>query len=386
MTRLSPVRSIRLFRLAVVIASAVVCTGNAVAQERPPASVTVVTVKAQDITLTSTLPGRVVASGVAEVRPQVAGIITERLYEEGASVELGDALYKIDPATYQARVAAAKAAVKQAQASLNAAQKVSKRQKALLDRKVTSQQTVDTALSNEAVAAAALDVAKAQLLTANIDLDRTTIRAPLSGKVGLSLTTQGALVTASQSAPLTVIRKLDPVYVDVTESAAAMLQWQRKLKTEPEAPSPMDQSIVVTLADGLPYEIKGSLTAAEPHVNEQTGVILLRLTFPNPDGLLLPGMYVQVDMPQGIAQNVVLAPQEGVARDRRGNPIAMVVNKDNVVEQRALTVLRAHGAQWVVSKGLVDGDRVIVEGLQKIAPKATVQPQERSAAPVSEQN
>nr|WP_236545242.1 efflux RND transporter periplasmic adaptor subunit [Tropicimonas marinistellae] len=343
--------------------------------ERPPAPVAVVTLEASDVVLTSTLPGRVTASGVAEVRPQVSGIVTERLFDEGKTVEKGAALYRIDPATYEAAKAAAEASLAQAEAQLRAARREEERQDELRERNVTSQQVLDDAISARDAAEAAVKVAEAQVLTATIDLDRTTISAPISGKVGLSQTTQGALVTAGQTSALTVIRKLDPVYVDVTQSAAEILQWRRSGQQLAEQER---ARVSLRLADGGLYDHQGILAAAEPHVNEQTGVIVLRLEFPNPELFLLPGMYVQVELPQGIVQGAILAPQEGVTRDRRGRPIAMVVNAENQVETRELTVQRDLGNQWVVTEGLAAGDRVIVAGLQKVAPGMTVAPEERS--------
>lgn len=361
-----PARAASLMSLTLAIALSCAGIRPALAQQSggeapPPMPVTVVTLHSQDVTLTSTLPGRVVASGVAEVRPQVSGIITERLFAEGGDVSMGDALYRIDSATYEAQVASAEASVAQAQATLRAAE-----------------QDVDSATAARDAAAAGLKVAEAQLLSSRIDLDRTTIRAQLTGKVGRSLTTQGALVTAGQADPLAVIRALDPVYVDVTQSAAELIRWRRG-HTDLELGG-ADRTVALTLADGEGYEQTGELTAAEPHVDELTGVVLLRLEFPNPDGLLLPGMYVQVEMPQGLLENVILVPQEGVSRDNRGRPISMVVNADNVVESRELTIVRDHGADWIVSDGLADGDRVIVAGLQKTAPGATVVPEERADA------
>lgn len=229
-------------------------------------------------------------------------------------------------------------------------------------------------------ARAAVKVAEAQVLAATIDMDRTTIRAPISGTVGLSQTTQGALVTAGQASALTVIRKLDPVYVDVTQSASEILEWRRSGQHLVEAPG---SHVVLHLADGVPYEHHGILAAAEPHVNEQTGVIVLRLEFPNPDKFLLPGMYVQVELPQGVIKDAILAPQEGVTRDRRGRPLAMVVNDANQVETRELTVARDLGNTWVVTEGLAPGDRIIVAGLQKVAPGMTVLPEERAAPDAS---
>lgn len=344
----------------------------------PPPKVTVVALKTEDVTLTSTLPGRVVASATAEVRPQVDGIIVERMFKEGADVALGDPLYKIDDASYKARVAAAQAQVAQAKAQLKVAENEAARIQALIDRNVASKQSLDEAIATRDGAAAALQVAEAELRTAEIGLERATIRAPLSGVIGRSLTTQGSLVTDGQSEPLAVIRAIDPVLVDVTQSAAELIAWKRGVTRERLAGAA--PSVRLILADGSQYEQEGVLTAAEPYVNEQTGVVTLRMAFDNPDRLLLPGMYVQVVTPQTLAKNVVLAPQEGVTRDRRGRPIALVLGEGDVVEQRPLTVLQALGPHWVVSEGLKDGDRMIVSGLQRARPGAKATPELRDDA------
>ncbi|NMM43278.1 efflux RND transporter periplasmic adaptor subunit [Rhodospirillaceae bacterium KN72] len=365
-----------LFLIAPLFAPA--AASDALAQaaggEPPPQAVTVMTLKAQEVTLTARLPGRVVASGVAEVRPQVNGVIQERLFDEGAAVDVGDPLYKIDAATYEARVAAAQAQVAEAAARYTASRKDAERAADLVQRKVGTQQALDAAISQRDVDAATLQVARAELNTAEIDLARTTIRAQLRGVVGRSLTTQGALVTSGQADPLAIIRALDPVYVDVTQSAAEILAWRRGDTLDKIQGA--DTSVSLLLADGGAYPQRGEVTAAEPYVNETTGVVTLRMTFDNPNQTLLPGMYVQVDMPQGVVQNAILAPQQGVMRDRRGNPIAYVVNADNVVEERSLTVLQARGNTWIVSEGLQDGDRIVIEGFQKTGPGATVTPEE----------
>ncbi len=352
--------------------------------EAPPAPVTVVTLQPQDVTLTAMLPGRIVASGVAEVRPQVNGIIAERLFEEGARVEQGDALYRLDDATYEAAAELAQAEIAQARARLTAADKSATRARELVGRNVASEQTLDDAIAERDAAAAELDVTQARRHSAQIDLDRTTIRAQLTGVIGRSLTTQGALVTEGQVEPLAVIRAIDPVLVDVTQSAAEVVRWRRGEIAAELAEA--DPTVMLTLADGQVYEHTGQLTAAEPHVDEQTGVVTLRMEFPNPDSLLLPGMYAQVELPQGVARDVILAPQEGVSRDRRGNPTALVVNADDVVESRELEIIQARGSDWVVSGGLKAGDRLIVEGLQKVQPGAKVAPEERAteATPVAE--
>ncbi|MFV0243457.1 MAG: efflux RND transporter periplasmic adaptor subunit [Qingshengfaniella sp.] len=346
-----------------------------------PPSVTVVTLHPQDVTLTATLPGRIKASAEAEVRPQVAGIITERLFREGSTVQAGDALYTIDPATYEAAVQQAEAAVTQAEAQLRAAERDFARVEELRSRNVTSQQSADDATTARESAHAALQLAKAQLTAAGLELERTTIRARLSGEIGLSQTSRGALVTSGQAQPLAVIRNIDPVYVDVTQAAADMLAWRRGLAQS--LLSDTHGNVTLVLADGTPYDEKGSLTAAEPHVDEQTGVVVLRMQFENPDKLLLPGMYVQVDMPTGVARDVFLAPQEGVTRDRRGVPTAYVVNSENVIEARQLTILDDSSHFWIVSDGLAPGDRMVVAGFQRIAPGATVTPEERTEAPAA---
>ncbi|EDQ34392.1 RND family efflux transporter, MFP subunit [Hoeflea phototrophica DFL-43] len=368
------------YALITSLVVAIASVASAQQQERPPTPVTVVTVKAQTVTVTSTLPGRVVASGVAEVRPQVNGIIVERRFEEGSAVKEGDVLYRIDPATYNAQVVTAEAAINQAQVSLDSANRDLKRMERLRESNFASEQSLDNAITARDTANAALQVAKAQLLAANIDLERTTIRAQISGAIGLSLTTQGALVISGQTNPLAVIRKLDPVYVDVAQSAADLIRWKRK--GPKAAGANVDTKVELKLADRTVYDHTGELTAAEPHVDENTGVVTLRLQFPNPDEMLLPGMYVQVEMPQGVIENAVLVPQEGVSRDRRGNPIAMVVGANNLVEQRALTIISDRGSDWIVTDGIKAGDQVIVEGLQKIGVGAPVVPQERAEQPV----
>lgn len=342
-----------------------------------PTPVTVVTVHESDVTLTSLLPGRVVASAVAEVRPQVGGLIEERLFVEGGDVKAGDPLYRIDDDIYRAKLAAAEAAVTQAQANVTVTELDAERNQQLIRRNAVSQQSLDNALAARDSAKAALAIAEAELLAARIDLDRATIVAPLSGVIGLSQTTQGALVSAGQPEALSVIRTLDPVYVDVTQSAADLLRWRRGLAAQGLKGS--DLTVRLVLADGSDYDHTGEITAAEPHVNEQTGVVLLRLNFPNPERLLLPGMYVQVEAPLGVAEGAILTPQEGVMRNSRGEPFAYVATPENVIEQRMLTIAAARGADWIVTGGLKEGDRVVVEGVQKTGPGAPVVPEERAA-------
>ncbi|MFD0860465.1 efflux RND transporter periplasmic adaptor subunit [Roseovarius aquimarinus] len=365
--------------LSLIALTAAALAGPALAQEgdRPPPGVTVVTVRASDVNLTTTLPGRVVASAEAEVRPQVAGIITERLFDEGGRVEAGDVLYKIDPASYEAAVAQARAAVAQAQSQVKATRREADRLETLSERNVVSEQALDNAVAARDSALASLQAAEAQLQSAEIELDRTEIRARLSGEIGRSMVSPGALVTASQGTALATVRNIDPVYVDVTQSAAELLAFRRgNLAMQTGEGS---QEVRLTLADGTVFEQTGMLTAAEPVVDPLTGVVVLRIEFANPEKLLLPGMYVQAEMPSGVAEGAILVPQEGVSRNRRGQPTALVVGEDGVVEQRVLSVLQDRGQDWVVDDGLEDGDRVVVGGLQKATPGATVSATEQSA-------
>lgn len=376
-----PRMSIRLPSAALAAALAAFA-GPAAAQmggQGGPTPVTVVTVEASDVTLTTLLPGRVVASSVAEVRPQVDGLIEERLFTEGADVKAGDPLYRLNDDVYRALLAGAQASVAQAEANLRVTELDATRNQQLITRNAISQQTLDNALAARDSAKAALAIAEAQLQSAQINLERTTITAPLSGVIGLSQTTEGALVSAGQGDALSVIRAIDPVYVDVTQSAAELLRWRRGAAKE--GLEGVDPTVTLTLADGSVYDHTGKITAAEPHVNEQTGVVLLRLQFQNPDRLLLPGMYVQVEAPLGVADGAILTPQEGVQRNNRGEPFAYVVTADDKIEQRSLTVTAARGADWVVTAGLNDGDRIVVEGVQRIGPGAPVVPEERGAAP-----
>lgn len=363
----------------VAMATPTSLSAQAPGEEMPPPAVTVVTLTAQDVTLTVSLPGRVLPSAEAELRPQVGGLIVERLFEEGSLVANGDPLYRIDPRTYEAAVAQAQAAQAQAQAQADAARRDADRVVTLRDRRVASEQTQDSAIAARDAAEAGVKAAQAQLLAAQIDLDRTTITAPIDGVIGLAQVSAGALVTAGQATPLAVIRRIDPVRVDVTQSAAEILRWQR-LGPDAALPEGADRTVSLRLADGSIYEHTGSLTAAEPHVDETTGVITLRMEFANPDGFLLPGMFVLADIPQAQLQGAILAPQEGVSRDRRGRPVAMVVNDQNVIEERLLEIAQDRGNQWIVTDGLAQGDRIVVAGLQRIGAGATVVPQEREAA------
>lgn len=348
----------------------------------PPPKVTVVVLQPQDVTITSLLPGRVIASAEAELRPQVNGIVTERTFDDGTAVKLGQPLYRIDPRTYEAAVAQAEAALAQAKAQADDAKRDADRANALRDRSVVSQQNADSALAARDAAAAAVKAAQASLDAAKIDLERTVVKAPLDGVIGLALVTEGTLVTANQALPLAVIRRIDPVQVDVTQSAAEIIRWQRQ-GAKAALPKGVDATVTLRLADGSTYEHTGLLTGAEPHVNETTGVVTLRIEFPNPENLLLPGMYVLVGIPQARIKDAILAPQEGVTRDRRGRPIAYVVNDKNVVEERVLDIVQDQGNSWIVRDGLEANDRLIVSGFQSVATDMVVTPEERMSEEVN---
>lgn len=339
-----------------------------------PSPVTVVTLRQEDFPIISLLPGRVTAAEVAEVRPQVNGIIRERLFEEGSDVEKGQPLYKIEDDMYRASVAAARAAVAQAEAALRSAEKDARRAEELFGNNTGSEQKLDAAVAARDSAAAALQMAHAELNAAEIDLSRTTITAPISGTVGFSLTTTGALVSAGQAVALTTIRGLDTVHVDVTQSATDLLKWRDRLgKGVLVRPT---GNVALILADGSRYPLRGRLAAAEPHVQPTTGMVTLRIHFPNPQRVLLPGMYVQVELPVSKAEDAVAVPQQAVIRDRHGAPSVWLVTADNRIETRPVEIVRSDGNRWIVTRGLAGGDRVVISGFQKTAVGAPVIPEE----------
>ena len=353
--------------LAGVLAFGPAGAALAQAEGAPPAAVTVIEAQPTDYTVTARLPGRIKASTVSEVRPQVGGLIRERQFEEGSVIEAGQPLYQIESDTYAAAVAAAQAAVAQAQANFDLANREAERAEELFASKTGSAQRLDSAVSARDAADAALQLARAQLQSAEIDLDRTTIRAAISGVVGFSQVSTGALVAAQQVNPLTTIRALDPVHVDVTQSANDLLRWQQTQHgTRPES-----RQAMLILPTGDEYPLRGELRAAEPQVEPTTGMITLRISIPNPDHLLLPGLYVEVILPQAEEKGIYLVPQSAVMRDTQGTPHAWVVENDTVAV-RTLEVLTSEGGNWVVTGGLQPGDRIVTSGFQKTGPGAPV--------------
>ncbi|EGB75365.1 efflux transporter, RND family, MFP subunit [Escherichia coli MS 57-2] len=328
----------------------------------------VVTLKSQPVSVVSELTGRTSAALSAEVRPQVGGIIQKRLFKEGDLVKAGQPLYQIDAASYQAAWNEARAALQQAQALVKADCQKAQRYARLVKENGVSQQDADDAQSTCAQDKASVEAKKAALETARINLDWTTVTAPISGRIGISSVTPGALVTASQDTALTTIRGLDTMYVDLTRSSVDLL----RLRKQSLATNSDTMSVSLILEDGTTYSEKGRLELTEVAVDESTGSVTLRAIFPNPQQQLLPGMFVRARVDEGVREDAILAPQQGVTRDAKGNATALVVNKDNKVEQRTLETGETYGDKWLVLNGLHNGDRLIVEGSAKVTSGQTV--------------
>ncbi|MBB3286493.1 membrane fusion protein (multidrug efflux system) [Rhizobium sp. BK347] len=345
------------------------CNQQNTAQNNAPAvktEVSAMSLHPQSVAITAELPGRTSAYLVAEVRPQVGGIIRSRNFKEGSEVKAGDVLYEIDPASYQASYDSATAALQKAEGAVPSAQSKVDRYKSLTAQDAVSKQNLDDALSALAQANADVASAKAALETARINLDYTKMRAPIGGRVDASAVTVGALVTAEQTTALTTIRQLDPINVDVTQSSTNLLEFRRAVAEGRLKTSGDNVSVHLTLEDGSQYKETGKLEFAESSVAETVGTITVRAVFPNPDRVLLPGMYVRATIQEGIAENSFLVPQRAVTRNTKGEPIAMFVAADGKVHQRVLKVQRSIGNSWLVNEGLADGDRVIVEGTQRV--------------------
>lgn len=340
-----------------------------------PAEVGVVTLQARPVTLTSELPGRTVSTVVAEVRPQVGGIVRERLFTEGAEVKAGQLLYRIDPASYQAAVDSARAALAKARANVDTLRPKAARYAELAEIKAVAQQDTDDALAALRQAEADVASARAALDSAAINLAYTRVTAPVSGRIGKSAVTPGALVTASQATALATVQQVDPIYVDLTQSSADALRLKRAFEAGQIRQAGRNQAAVtLILEDGSRYGREGRLQFTDITVNEGTGTVALRAVFPNPKGDLLPGMYVRAVLEEGVAEKAVLVPQRGVSRNVKGEATALVVGAGNKVEQRVLHVGRPVGDSWLVNDGLAAGEKVIVEGNQKARTDAVVTP------------
>ncbi|EIV8403114.1 efflux RND transporter periplasmic adaptor subunit [Escherichia coli] len=333
-------------------------------QNTQPPRVDVITLRIQPIVMSATLPGRTVAVRSAEVRPQVDGIIQKRLFIEGTDVGEGQQLYQIDPATYQA-------AYNKAQATLKNAETLARRYKPLAAAHAVSQQTYDDAVSSALQARADLD-------TARVNLDYTRVRAPISGRIGRSSYTEGALVTSGQSSYLTTITQLDPIYVDISESSQNLLRLRGALaQGKLKALSDHEAAVQLTLEDGTGYPHEGKLEFSEVTVDQGTGSVTLRATFPNPERSLLPGMFVHALLKQGVQEQGILVPQEAISRDVKGHPYVFVVKNDGTVEQRAITTGEMRDGQWQVLSGLNASEKVVVSNLLKVRAGMKVNAQER---------
>lgn len=344
-----------------IVSSVLLCSCDAARHESTPASVEVgvYTISAAPLTLTTELPGRTAAFRVAEVRPQVSGIVEHRLFTEGAEVKQGQRLYQIDPRTYQAQQS-------RAQASLRSARNLAERYARLLKTKAISQQQYDDAF-------AAWKLAEADQQLADINVQYTGVMSPISGRIGRSAVTEGALVTSGQSDAMATVTQLDPIYVDVTQPITRILALKRALESGTLKGAGANRAEVnLTLDDGSVYPLTGTLKFSEVSVDEGTGSVTLRAVFPNPDRALLPGMFVHAQLKEGVKEGAMLVPEQAIVRDSRGVATAWVVTAGNHVEHRDLHVVRTVGNAWLIDNGLKPGDQVITEGLQHVDAKSIV--------------
>ncbi|NHB97153.1 efflux RND transporter periplasmic adaptor subunit [Photorhabdus stackebrandtii] len=347
-----------------------------VAENQQAPEVGIVTLKTEPLMVTTELPGRTSAFRIAEVRPQVSGIILKRNYKEGSDVKEGTSLYQIDPATYQAAYDSAKADLAKAQANAEIARLTVNRYKPLLGTNYVSQQEFDKASADSAQANAAVQAAKAAVETARINLAYTKVTAPISGRSGKSTITEGALVSVGQPTALTTVQQLDPIYVDVTQSSDDYLRLKNEITRGIVQKEGSRAKVHLVMEDGKNYSETGYLEFSDITVNETTGSITIRAIFPNPNEKLLPGMFVHAKLEEGIRRDAILVPQQGITRTPRGEATVMVVGKGEKVEPRVITASQAIGDKWLVTSGLKAGDRVIVTGLQKIQPGIPVKAEE----------
>ncbi len=354
--------------------------GEPEAPQGGPGQVTVTTLKTEQVGLTRELPGRTQAFLVAEVRPQVNGIVARRLFTEGGVVKAGQALYQLDDASYRAQANTARAQLARAEATAHAARLSARRIGELAKIDAVSQQDLENAVAAQQQADADVGAARASLDAANVTLGYARITAPISGRIGKSTVTQGALVNAGQAEALATVQQLDPIYVDLSQSSAELLQLRRELAAG-RLQDNQQLPVSILLEDGSTFDHKGTLEFSEVSVDPGTGSFGLRVKVDNPEGVLMPGMYVRAVIGGGVRNDALLVPMQGIARDPKGDTTAMVVGKDGKVEVRPVKVSRALGDKWLVEDGLKAGDKVIVEGLQKIGPGMPVHATERDAKP-----
>jgi membrane fusion protein, multidrug efflux system len=355
------------------------------ANSAPEAGVILLT--PQMVILTTELPGRTDPFATSDVRPQVSGILKSILFTEGGLVRAGQPLYQIDPAPYQAAYDSAKAALANAEANLTTTQHKAERYSALLAQNAIAKQDYDDAEAAYKQAEAVVAQQKANLETAKINLDYTRITAPISGRIGRSLVTPGALLTADQTTALATIQTLDPIYVDINQSSAELLQLEQNAASGHLSRSKSATTrVTLTLDNGAAYPLDGVLQFSEVTVDPTTGAVVLRARFPNPNGVLLPGMYVRATIVEGIADNAILAPQRSVSRDEKGEPTALIVDAKGMARLRVLTAPRTVGNDWLITSGLEAGDRLIVEGLQNIDPDELVRAVPAGSPPTAQRN
>jgi len=367
--RVKPIATLGVLVLGLITSG---CGSQQAAPQPSIPEVAIVTVNPERVVLTTELPGRTSAYFVAEIRPQVNGIIQKRLFDEGSDVRAGEVLYQIDPAPYQAAYNNAVAALARSEANLPPIRLKAERFRELIAVKAISQQDFDNAIAALKQAEADVEYSKATVESARINLAYTRITAPISGRIGKSNVTVGALAAAYQTYAFATIQQLDPIYVDATQSSANLLQFKRNMAAGRIKGTGPDQARVkLLLEDGTPYPLEGTVKFSEVTVDPSTGSFILRMVFPNPKHTLLPGMYVRAVVQEGVVDGAILVPQQGVSRDPKGNPVTLIVDGSGKVEQRTITVARAIGDRWLVSEGLNPGDRLIVEGSQKVRPGAS---------------
>jgi len=355
-------------------------SGKTAVPPSPPPEVGVVTLHPQPVTITTDLPGRMAAYRIAEVRPQVSGVIIKRLFTEGSEVKAGQQLYQIDPAPFQANLESAQASLARARATLKSAALLAQRYKPLAEAHAVSQQNYDNAIAAESQAAADIASAQAAVDTAHINLAYTRMFSPISGRTGRSSVTEGALVDANQRTALVVVQQLDPIYVDVTQPSTMLLRLQREFASgQLKKVGESQARAQLMLEDNTRYEQSGTLQFAEVAVDSGTGSVTLRAVFPNPRHILLPGMFVHEQIEEGVNERGLLVPQRAITHNARGEATTMVVGANNTVSARVVKTERAIGDQWLVSDGVAAGDRVIVVGLQRLGSGvAVVKPTEVS--------
>ena len=361
---------------AVMAAAALlVACGKDAAGPPPPPEVGVITLAPRAIAITDQLPGRTTAYRVAEVRPQVTGIVQKRMFVEGSEVKAGEQLFQIDPGSYRAALSSAQAALKRAEAQAVSAKLLQERYAPLMAANAVSQQENDEAIAARARADADVAEARAAVDSARINVVYTQVLSPITGRIGRALVTEGALVTSAQQNALATVQQLDPIYVDITQSSTEMLRLQRQLANGQLVKDDKNQAeVTLVLEDGSVYPERGRLKVSEASVDPSTGSVVLRAVFPNPRRELLPGMFVRAQLAQGTRSAALLVPQRGVSHNSKGEATVLIVDPEDKVAERVVTADRSIGGEWLITDGLNAGDRVIVDGLQKAKPGSPVKP------------